>query len=107
MCSAKTRGSGLNRKISTTGPIFSFKSRRPLTVRELNRLRNCGITQRVILVIKLRTENRPHGFPGTTGETYINGLIAAAQAQAGACTARSTIYAASLAAALMVHQLTR
>jgi hypothetical protein len=38
---------------------------------------------------------------------YPTTLFAAAEAQAGACTARSTIYAASLAAALMVHQFAR
>ena len=34
-------------------------------------------------------------------------LFAQAEAQAGRCTARSTIYAASIAAGLMVHQFTR
>jgi len=38
---------------------------------------------------------------------YPNTLFAAAEAQAGSCTARSTIYAASIAAGLMVHQFTR
>ena len=31
----------------------------------------------------------------------------AAEAQQGSCTSRSTIYAASIAAGLMVHQFTR
>jgi sulfur carrier protein ThiS adenylyltransferase len=34
-------------------------------------------------------------------------LFAQAEAQPGQCTARSTIYAASIAAGLMVHQFTR
>jgi hypothetical protein len=38
---------------------------------------------------------------------YLTTLFAPADAQAGACTARSTLYVASLAAALMVHQFTR
>ena len=38
---------------------------------------------------------------------YATTLFAQAEAQAGRCTSRSTIYAASLAAALMVHQFTR
>ncbi len=33
--------------------------------------------------------------------------LAAAEAQQGSCTSRSTIYAASIAAGLMVHQFTR
>ena len=38
---------------------------------------------------------------------YATTLFPAAEAQAGSCTARSTIYAANLCAALMVHQFTR
>ena len=38
---------------------------------------------------------------------YPTTLFAAAEAQSGSCTARSTIFAASIAAGLMVHQLTR
>ena len=38
---------------------------------------------------------------------YGSTLFAAADAQRGQCTARSTIYAASIAAGLMVHQFTR
>ena len=38
---------------------------------------------------------------------YPTTLFAAADAQTGSCTARSTIYAASIAAGLMVHQFTR
>jgi sulfur carrier protein ThiS adenylyltransferase len=38
---------------------------------------------------------------------YSGTLFSAAEAQAGACTARSTIYAASVAAGLMLHQFTR
>jgi molybdopterin-synthase adenylyltransferase len=43
-----------------------------------------------------------------TGRThYPTTLFAAAEAQAGRCTARSTIYAATIAAGLMVHQFAR
>jgi sulfur carrier protein ThiS adenylyltransferase len=38
---------------------------------------------------------------------YPTTLFAQSEAQPGRCTARSTIYAASVAAGLMVHQLTR
>jgi sulfur carrier protein ThiS adenylyltransferase len=38
---------------------------------------------------------------------YATTLFAQSEAQAGSCTSRSTIYAASLAAALLVHQYTR
>lgn len=38
---------------------------------------------------------------------YRNSLFAPTEAQTGSCTARSTIYAANIAAALMVHQFTR
>lgn len=38
---------------------------------------------------------------------YTSTLFPQAEAQAGRCTSRSTIYAASLAAALLVHQFTR
>jgi len=38
---------------------------------------------------------------------YATTLFPQAEAQAGSCTSRSTIYAASLAAALLVHQFTR
>jgi molybdopterin-synthase adenylyltransferase len=34
-------------------------------------------------------------------------LFSQTEAQAGRCTSRSTIYAASIAAGLMVHQFTR
>ena len=40
-------------------------------------------------------------------EHYAGTLFRQAEAQHGACTARSTIYAASIAAGLMVHQFTR
>jgi len=40
-------------------------------------------------------------------QLYRNTLFAQSDAQRGACTSRSTIYAASIAAGLMVHQLTR
>jgi len=40
-------------------------------------------------------------------EHYPQTLFAAAEAQTGRCTARSTIYAASIAAGLMLHQFTR
>ena len=38
---------------------------------------------------------------------YQTTLFAQAEAQAGRCTARSTIYAASITAGLMIHQFTR
>lgn len=38
---------------------------------------------------------------------YQQTLFAQAEAQAGSCTSRSTIYAASIAAGIMVHQFTR
>lgn len=40
-------------------------------------------------------------------EHYPTTLFTQAEAQAGRCTARSTIYAASIATGMMVHQLTR
>jgi molybdopterin-synthase adenylyltransferase len=45
---------------------------------------------------------------GDQGRAYYpTTLFAQAEAQSGSCTARSTIYAASVAAGLMVHQFTR
>ena len=41
------------------------------------------------------------------GEYYASTLFQQADAQQGACTSHSTIYAASIAAGLMVHQFTR
>ena len=38
---------------------------------------------------------------------YPTTLFAQSEAQPGRCTARSTIYSASIAAGLMVHQFTR
>jgi sulfur carrier protein ThiS adenylyltransferase len=38
---------------------------------------------------------------------YPTTLFAQSEAQSGRCTARSTIYAASITAGLMVHQFTR
>ena len=40
-------------------------------------------------------------------EHYPTTLFAQAEAQPGRCTARSTIYAANVAAGLMIHQFTR
>ena len=40
-------------------------------------------------------------------ERYAATLFPQAEAQRGSCTSRSTIYAASIAAGLMVHQFTR
>ena len=40
-------------------------------------------------------------------DAYARTLFQPSEAQRGACTARSTLYAASIAAGLMVHQLTR
>jgi sulfur carrier protein ThiS adenylyltransferase len=42
----------------------------------------------------------------TSRQHYAQTLFAQADAQAGTCTSRSTIYAASIAAGLMVHQFT-
>ena len=42
-----------------------------------------------------------------TRDYYRDTLFPASDAQRGSCTARSTIYAASIAAGLMVHQFTR
>ena len=38
---------------------------------------------------------------------YATPLFAQSEAQTGSCTSRSTIYAASMAAGLMLHQFTR
>lgn len=43
----------------------------------------------------------------TGRDHYPTTLFAQAEAQAGRCTARSTIYAAAMAAGIMVHQFTR
>ena len=51
-----------------------------------------------IRVLAVADQGRKHY--GTT-------LFPQGEAQAGRCTSRSTIYAASLAAALLVHQFTR
>ena len=45
--------------------------------------------------------------PETGTEHYASTLFRQSEAQRGACTSRSTIYAASIAAGLMLHQLTR
>jgi sulfur carrier protein ThiS adenylyltransferase len=42
-----------------------------------------------------------------TRQHYASTLFAQTEAQAGTCTSRSTIYAASIAAGLMIHQFTR
>lgn len=47
------------------------------------------------------------GEDGQQRERYACTLFPQSEAQPGRCTARSTIYAASIAAGLMVHQLTR
>ena len=45
---------------------------------------------------------------GSVGhEHYATTLFPQAEAQAGSCTSRSTIYCASIAAGLMLHQFTR
>ena len=43
----------------------------------------------------------------TSANHYTTTLFAASEAQRGICTSRSTIYAASVAAGLMIHQFTR
>ena len=45
--------------------------------------------------------------PQSGHKHYATTLFPQAEAQTGSCTSRSTIYAASLAAALLVHQFTR
>ena len=53
-----------------------------------------------VLRILTATEETSQQHYGTT-------LFTAAEAQAGSCTAKSTLYAATIAAGLMVHQFTR
>jgi molybdopterin-synthase adenylyltransferase len=43
----------------------------------------------------------------TEHQRYANTLFPDSEAQTGSCTSRSTIYAANMAAAMMVHQFTR
>lgn len=54
----------------------------------------------------MRDRPSASGSPATDRH-YPQTLFAAETAYAGACTARSTVYAASIAAGLMVGQLTR
>ena len=42
-----------------------------------------------------------------SGNHYASTLFSQSDAYVGACTSKSTIYTASIAAGLMVHQLTR
>jgi sulfur carrier protein ThiS adenylyltransferase len=53
----------------------------------------------VIRVLAVADEQGRDYYPTT--------LFAQSEAETGRCTARSTIYAASIAAGLMVHQFTR
>ena len=53
-------------------------------------------------VIRVLTADEEHGR-----DHYSTSLFAQSEAQPGPCTARSTIYAASIAAGMMVHQFTR
>jgi sulfur carrier protein ThiS adenylyltransferase len=53
-------------------------------------------------VLRVLTAGDPAGR-----EYYPKTLFAQAEAQAGRCTSRSTIYAAAIAAGLMLHQFTR
>ena len=53
-------------------------------------------------VIRVLTADNPG-----IDEYYPSTLFAQSEAQAGSCTSRSTIYAATIAAGLMVHQFTR
>jgi sulfur carrier protein ThiS adenylyltransferase len=52
--------------------------------------------------IRVLTATSSTGF-----DHYASTLFPQADAQSGTCTSRSTIYAASIAAGLMVHQFTR
>jgi hypothetical protein len=45
--------------------------------------------------------------PRLQSTTYPTTLFAGSEAQAGRCTARSTIYSANITAGLMVHQFVR
>jgi len=53
-------------------------------------------------VIRVLTTDHP-----SSDSHYARTLFAQAEAQTGSCTSRSTLYAASIAASLMIHQLTR
>ena len=53
-------------------------------------------------VIRVLTASTP-----SVDAYYATTLFAQSEAQAGSCTSRSTIYAATIAAGLMVHQFTR
>src|SRR5208283_1053638 len=53
----------------------------------------------VLRVLAVDDPASDHYYPST--------LFAAAEAHIGACTARSTIYTASIAAGLMIHQFTK
>jgi sulfur carrier protein ThiS adenylyltransferase len=53
-------------------------------------------------VIRVLTAADTNGFTRHAGT-----LFPQADAQRGSCTSRSTIYAASIAAGIMVHQFTR
>jgi sulfur carrier protein ThiS adenylyltransferase len=53
-------------------------------------------------VIRVLAADNAKGF-----SRYADTLFPQSDAQRGSCTSRSTIYAASIAAGLMVHQLTR
>ncbi len=53
-------------------------------------------------VIRVLTAADTNGFT-----RYADTLFPQADAQRGSCTSRSTIYAASMAAGIMVHQFTR
>jgi molybdopterin-synthase adenylyltransferase len=53
-------------------------------------------------VLRILTAGNPAGW-----QYYPQTLFAQAEAQVGRCTSRSTIYAAAIAAGLMLHQFTR
>ena len=53
-------------------------------------------------VIRVLTTNHP-----PSDQNYARTLFAQTEAQTGSCTSKSTLYAASIAASLMIHQLTR
>ena len=53
-------------------------------------------------VIRVLTADEGHGR-----DHYPKTLFAQSEAQPGRCTARSTIYAAAIAAGMMIHQFTR
>ncbi|QDU05532.1 putative adenylyltransferase/sulfurtransferase MoeZ [Gimesia chilikensis] len=71
--------------------------------RSVNRTYNFWIDGRMLgETIRVLTSTKDSGI-----DQYSETLFPQPQAQAGSCTSRSTVYIASIAAGLMVHQFTR